>query len=57
MKTMEEYATLYWRKHSGKVSNVTAYSFDFTTLPTKKDEKERTYTVMLSYFWGNKNYN
>lgn len=54
---MEEYANLYWRKHSGKVSNVTAYSFDFTTLPTKKDEKERTYTVMLSYFWGNKNYN
>ena len=59
MKTMEEYAEAYQKKHKGKgkVSNVKDYSFEFTTLPKKENEKEKVYTVMLSYFWQHKNYN
>ena len=37
MKTMEEYAAEYQKKYRGKgyVSEVTSYSFKFTTLPLK----------------------
>lgn len=53
MKTMEEYAAEYQKKHRGKgyVSDVTSYSFKFTTLPLKVEDKPKTYVVMKSYFW------
>lgn len=54
MKTMEEYAVEYQRKHRGKVTDVTNYSFKYTTLPLKEDEKPKSYVVMKSYFWNKK---
>jgi hypothetical protein len=53
MKTMEEYAAEYQKKHrgKGKVTDVTDYSFKYTTLPLKEDEKPKSYVVMKSYFW------
>lgn len=58
MKTMEEYAMAYQKKHRGKgtVSNVGDYSFTFTTLPLSEKEQQKTYVVMLSYFWEHKDY-
>jgi hypothetical protein len=52
MLTMEEYANKYLKQHRGKgrVSDVTKYSFKWTTLPLKENEKPVTYVFMLSYF-------
>ena len=51
--TMKEYADKFAREHRGKgvVSKVTSYSFTYTTLPLKKDEKPVSCVYMLSYFW------
>lgn len=50
MKTMEEYAKQYQHEHRnvGKVSDVTDYSFKFTT---KTKEQEKSTIIVLSYFW------
>lgn len=52
MKTMQEYAKQYQHEHrnEGVVSDVTSYSFKFTTNPKKKDEQPKSYMVMISYF-------
>lgn len=53
MKTMEEYARQYQHenRNKGVVSNVTDYSFKFTTNPKKDGEQPKSYLVMKSYFW------
>lgn len=53
MKSMEEYARLYQHenRNKGVVSNVTDYSFKFTTNPKKDGEQPKSYLVMKSYFW------
>ena len=52
MKTMEEYAKIYQHEHrnEGVVSNITNYSFKFTTTPKKKDEQPKSCIIMISYF-------
>lgn len=49
---METYARQYQKEHRGKglVSDITNYSFKFTTLPKKQDETPKSYYVMKSYF-------
>lgn len=53
MKTMQEYADMYQKQHRGKgyYSDLTDYSFKWTTLPTKENEKPTTCIFMKSYFW------
>lgn len=52
MKTMEEYARQYQHenRNKGVVSDVTNYSFKFTTNPKKDGEQPKSYMVMISYF-------
>lgn len=52
MKSMEEYAFMYQKQHRGKgcVSDITNYSFKWTTLPMKENEQPKSYYMMISYF-------
>ena len=51
MKTMNDYAREYQHKNQNKgtVSNITDYSFKFTTTP-KNGEKPVECVIMKSYF-------
>lgn len=52
MLSMQEYANQYQKQHRGRgyVSDVTSYSFKWTTLPMKENEKPVSCVFMLSYF-------
>lgn len=53
MKDMATYARKYQHecKENGVVSDITSYSFKFTTIPKKETEAPKSYYVMKSYFW------
>lgn len=53
MLAMQDYAAQYQKQHRGKgtVSNVTNYSFVFTTLPDKQGNQSSV-VVMESWFWN-----
>ena len=49
---MEQYAREYERKHCGRVTVITDYSFKFEEFDPKHPlEVKRTYWVMKSYFF------
>ena len=53
MKDMAFYAKQYQNENRGKgtVSDVTDYSFKFTTIPKKDKEEPKSCIIMKSYFW------
>ena len=56
MEEMREYYEQYMRENRGKVKcfdhdpKLTSYSFEVETVPQKKDEQQKKYVVMKSWF-------